>query len=151
MKRNSKFSLALHALGHMAVQPRRPLTSDLIAAHNGTNPVVVRRVLGLLREAGLVASEKGHAGGWLLSRPAADIKISDVYTALGEPFLAPKAGGEENPPECAIERTLHQTVDAALAEAEALLVGRLANHSVEELAAAISEGARRRGPQHGGT
>jgi len=38
-------------------------TSAKIAEHAGTNPVVVRRVLGKLREAGLVTSEQGQYGG----------------------------------------------------------------------------------------
>ncbi|MEM9230136.1 MAG: Rrf2 family transcriptional regulator [Pseudomonadota bacterium] len=68
MKRNSRRSLALHTLGHMAGEPQRMRTSAEITEHAGTNPVVVRRVLGRLREAGLLASEKGHAGGWRLAR-----------------------------------------------------------------------------------
>ena len=48
MKRDGKLSLALHALGHMAAADG-PLTSEAMAAHNGTNAVVVRRVLGRLR------------------------------------------------------------------------------------------------------
>ena len=60
MKRNSRLSLALHTLGHMAGDPESMQTSADIAEHAGTNPVVVRRVLGKLREAGLLTSEKGH-------------------------------------------------------------------------------------------
>jgi Rrf2 family protein len=142
MKRNSKLSLALHALGHMALRAA-PMTSEQIAAQNGTNPVVVRRVLGLLRDGGLVRSEKGHAGGWSLARAADDIKVSDVYLAIGERFLAPASRGAENPPHCAIERTLHATVDDALAEAELLLVERLSGPSIRTLADAMGEG---RGP-----
>ena len=70
MKRNSRLSLALHTLSHMAGDPDRVRTSADIADHAGTNPVVVRRVLGKLREAGLLTSEKGHAGGWKLAKPA---------------------------------------------------------------------------------
>ena len=62
MKRNSRLSLALHTLGHMAGDPDKMRTSSDIADHAGTNPVVVRRVLGKLRQAGLLTSEKGHAG-----------------------------------------------------------------------------------------
>lgn len=62
MKRNSRLSLALHTLGHMAGAPEHTRTSADIADHAGTNPVVVRRVLGKLRDAGLLTSEKGHAG-----------------------------------------------------------------------------------------
>ena len=84
MKRNSRLSLALHTLSHMAVNPDRVRTSSDIAAHAGTNPVVVRRVLGKLREAGLLTSEKGHAGGWRLARQAQEISLADVYLALDE-------------------------------------------------------------------
>ncbi|MEL6745325.1 MAG: Rrf2 family transcriptional regulator, partial [Pseudomonadota bacterium] len=73
MKRNSRLSLALHTLGHMAGQPDRVQTSAEIADHAGTNAVVVRRVLGRLREAGLLVSEKGHAGGWQLARAPSGI------------------------------------------------------------------------------
>jgi len=55
MKRSSCFSRALHALGHMDYDADEAQTSAEIAKHAGTNPVVVRRVPGKLREAGLVA------------------------------------------------------------------------------------------------
>lgn len=134
MKRNSKLSLALHALGHMA-RHDGPMTSDQIALHNATNPVVVRRVLGLLRDHGLVRSDKGHAGGWQLAKPADQISIADVYAAIDEPFLAAQPLPEDN--HCAIVTLMHQTVTEAMAEAEALLRARLARRSIADLAAAM--------------
>jgi Rrf2 family protein len=133
MKRDGKLSLALHALGHMA-RAEGPLTSEAIAGHNGTHAVVVRRVLGHLREAGIVASEKGHAGGWRLARAPEAVSVADVYRALGERVLAPVPLGA--PPGCAIEAALHQAVDGALEAAEALLVARLGTVSVADLARA---------------
>ncbi len=134
MKRNSKLSFALHTLGHMAATPDQPLTSDRIGSHLNTNPVVVRRVLGLLRQAGILQSEKGHAGGWRLARPADTIRVSDVYAAINEPiFAAPDAKVEH--PTCIIERTLHATINAATAEAEAFLHTRLASHTIADLGA----------------
>ena len=56
MKRNSRLSLALHTLSHMSINSGHVQTSAEIAQHMGTNPVVVRRVLGRLREAGLLKS-----------------------------------------------------------------------------------------------
>ena len=88
MKRNSRLSLALHTLSHMAGDPDRMRTSADIAEHAGTNPVVVRRVLGKLREAGLLLSEKGHAGGWRLAKPAESITLADVYLALEERLVS---------------------------------------------------------------
>ena len=136
MKRNSKLSLALHALGHMAAAPDRPLTSAEIAAHNETNPVVVRRVLGLLRNAGLLTSDKGHYGGWMLARPAKEISLADVYLALGERFMRPAPDGDDNPPGCLIEAALHGRVDAALNAAEDVLIDRLRQTAIDELARA---------------
>lgn len=133
MKRNSKLSHALHTLGHFAAAPDRVLTSEVIAGFCQTNPVVIRRVLGQLRDAGIVVSEKGHSGGWRLARPAAEVSLADVYTALGERFLSPGPKGEDLPLHCAVERAFQGTVDAAMDEAEALLVSRLAERSIAEL------------------
>jgi Rrf2 family protein len=133
MKRDGKLSLALHALGHMA-RATAPLTSEAIATHNGTHAVVVRRVLGRLREAGLVVSEKGHAGGWRLAQSPEAVSVADVYRALGERVLAPVSLGA--PPGCAIEAALHAAVDGALLEAEALLQARLSRVSLADLAQA---------------
>ncbi len=142
MKRNSRFSLALHALAHLAaLRPPRPLTSAEIGEHSGTNPVVVRRTLGMLKESGLVSSEKGHSGGWLLAKAAEEITLADVYAALGERFLRMDVDGEDNPPGCAIERALLGGVEAALADAEALLVERLGKTTLADILARIPQPA----------
>jgi Rrf2 family protein len=134
MKRDSKLSLALHALGHMANAEGTPLRSEDMARMGATNPVVVRRVLGLLRQAGIVTSAKGHDGGWRLSRAARDISIGDVYRAVGEPFFARPLPGPENPAHCAIERALQATVQDALSRAEAVLAETLAQKSIADIA-----------------
>ncbi|MDS9469864.1 hypothetical protein RGQ15_20105 [Paracoccus sp. MBLB3053] len=51
IKRGSRVSLVLHAVLHM-VQQNGPMTSKALAQCLGTNPVVVRRRMGLLRDAG---------------------------------------------------------------------------------------------------
>ncbi|MEM8823572.1 MAG: Rrf2 family transcriptional regulator [Pseudomonadota bacterium] len=129
MKRNSRLSLALHALGHMAGDPDRMRPSAEIAAHAGTNPVVVKRVLGRLRAAGLLIAEKGHAGGWRLARPPAEITLADVYRALDE-RLAPLA--EEAAPRCAVEHALEHRMNAVMEDAERGLVARLATMTIAE-------------------
>ena len=131
MKRNSRLSLALHTLGHMAGDPERVQTSADIAEHAGTNPVVVRRVLGKLREAGLLTSEKGHAGGWRLARTPEQITLADVYLALDESLVA--TGGVEDPPSCSVEHALQRKVASVLEEIESNLVERLAATSIAEV------------------
>ncbi|MFN8511082.1 MAG: Rrf2 family transcriptional regulator [Thermomicrobiales bacterium] len=134
MKSDGKFSVALHILAHLAEAGARPTISEELAAHLRTNPVVVRRSLAGLREAGIVASVKGHGGGWTLARPAAAISLGEVYAALGErgdllptPATAPNG--------CVVAATVDRALDGFYTEAEALLQRRLATVSLADLAA----------------
>ena len=131
MKRNSRLSLALHTLSHMAGDPDRMRTSADIAEHAQTNPVVVRRVLGRLREARLLTSEKGHAGGWRLARAPEDISLADVYLALDERLVA--ADGPDVAPACSVEHALQKRVAGVLEEIEQSLVQRLSETSILEV------------------
>lgn len=124
MKRNSRLSLALHTLSHMAGEPGRVRTSADIADHAGTNPVVVRRVLGKLREAGLLTSEKGHSGGWRLAKAADNITLADVYLALDERLVA-GGGGDAEPSHCSVETGLQSRIAEILDGIEESLVERL--------------------------
>ncbi|SFS69107.1 transcriptional regulator, BadM/Rrf2 family [Sulfitobacter marinus] len=128
MKRNSRLSLALHTLGHMARDPGRMRKSADIAAHAGTNPVVVRRVLGSLREAGLLVSESGHAGGWRLARAPQEITLADVYLALDERLTAAEPTAETH--DCSVEHALHFRVSKVMEEVEQTLIQKLSETTI---------------------
>ena len=132
MKRNSRLSLALHTLSHMAGEPERVRTSADIAEHAGTNPVVVRRVLGKLRQAGLLTSEKGHAGGWRLAKSAHSITLADVYLALDERLVS---GGTTKlePSDCTVETSLQARVAKVLDDVEDSLVERLRETTIKDM------------------
>ncbi|ABD55173.1 RrF2 family transcriptional regulator [Jannaschia sp. CCS1] len=131
MKRNSRLSLALHTLGHMAGAPDKLRTSADIADHAGTNPVVVRRVLGRLREAGLLISEKGHAGGWRLARAPQSITLADVYLALDESLVA--SVESDDVPSCSVEHALHRRVSSVMKDIEQSLIERLGETTISEV------------------
>lgn len=132
MKRNSRLSLALHTISHMAGEPDRVRTSADIADHAGTNPVVVRRVLGKLREAGLLTSEKGHAGGWRLAKPAHSITLADVYLALDERLVSGSDSNAEPSP-CSVETGLQKRIADVLEDIEESLVQRLRETSIVDV------------------
>jgi Rrf2 family protein len=106
-------------------------TSTDIADHAGTNPVVVRRVLGRLREAGLLSSEKGHAGGWCLARLPEEITLADVYLALDERMIATDHSNDA--PTCSVEHALHNRVTTVLEEVEQTLVQKLRETSISAI------------------
>ena len=132
MKRDSRLSLVLHALLHMA-QRDDSMTSEQLAACLNTNPVVVRRTLGLLRQAGIVASERGHAGGWHIAADLAEITLRDLHVALGEPQIF-AIGNRDDMPVCLVEQAVNASLNDAFDEAEALLLARLQRVTLQQLA-----------------
>jgi len=131
LKRNSRLSLALHTLGHMASNPDRVRKSADIAEHAGTNPVVVRRVLGSLRQAGLLVSEAGHSGGWRLARPPNEITLADVYLALDERLASPEIDTSVH--DCSVEHALLDRVSKVMSEVEQHLIQKLSETTILEI------------------
>lgn len=82
MSTNSRFAVAVHVLSLMAWSGEEPLKSEQVAESVNTNPVVIRRMLLELAEAGLVVSQTGSLGGSRLANDPAKTTLLDVYQAL---------------------------------------------------------------------
>lgn len=132
MKTDSKLSGVLHVLLHMA-QTDQPMTSEALAEMMQTNPVVIRRILAGLREQGFVQSGKGHGGGWKLSCDLGKVSLRDIYEALGAPTIL-AIGNRTESPGCLVEQAVNAAMDQAFRDAEALLLARLGDVSLAELA-----------------
>lgn len=113
------------------------MTSDDLAKCLGTNPVVVRRTMGFLRDAGIVASDRGHAGGWRITADLNTISLRQLHDALGEPALF-AVGNRNEAPECLVEQAVNAALDQSFAEAEALLLARFGEITLSDLAADFS-------------
>lgn len=132
MRNDSRLSRMLHVLLHMA-RHDGPMTSDAIGQMLGTNPVVVRRTMAGLRDAGYVRSDKGHGGGWVIAADLAKVSLLDVHRAVGGPRIF-AIGNERSDPNCAVEKAVNSALEGALQDAEHLLVTRLGSISLAELA-----------------
>ena len=132
MRRDSRLSRMLHVLLHMA-RHDGPMTSDSIATMLRTNPVVVRRTMAGLRDAGYVRSEKGHGGGWALACDLDRVSLLDVHCAVGGPQIF-AIGNESATPQCLVEKLVNTAVEDALRDAEALLIARFGAVSLGQLA-----------------
>ena len=90
------------------------VTSDYIAGSVSVNPVVVRKILGQLKAAGLVTVKRG-SGGAEMAKPLEEITFFDVYKAVecvGEGALF---HFHEHPnPACPIGRCIHDVLDERL-------------------------------------
>jgi Rrf2 family protein len=111
-----------------------PLSSDVLAKSYGTNPVVVRRLLSQLQEAGLVASQRGVGGGSLLAQPAQDISLRQVYEAVSEDTkILPRHRGSEGP----VAGVLGAYIDRLWITAEEALLAQLEQVSIAAMDAEV--------------
>ncbi|MDO8838453.1 MAG: Rrf2 family transcriptional regulator [Parvibaculum sp.] len=146
MKRNSQLSGVLHVLLHMAGEDR-PVTSERLAQAMMTHPVVIRRIMAGLREAGYVRSEKGHGGGWRLTCDLKRVTLRDVYDALGRPSLL-AMGNRTEAPGCLVEQAVNAALAPAFRDAETLLLERLGEVTLAALSADFHKRFAARGGAH---
>lgn len=132
MKTDGRLARMLHVLVHMGLLGGKE-TSERIALMLNTNPVVVRRTLGSLRDAGIVGSEGGRGGGWKLIRTLDEITVLAVQRALNEgPALAAPVSRDH--PSCPVERASNSVLEAAHAAAETALLEKYAATTLADIA-----------------
>lgn len=134
---STHFAVAVHVLTYLASvsDQARAVSSEELAGSANVNPVHVRRVLGPLRDAGLVSSRPGPRGGWGLARPAQQIAVADVWDLVqaDEPLL-----GLHGPnPACPIGRSVQGSLVDLDARARDAVRAELGRVTVAELAAGV--------------
>ncbi len=140
MQINSQFAVAVHALTLIEIFPGwnglHILSSSTIAQSVNTNPVVIRRVMGALRDAGLVSSQSGPGGGWTLSRPSDQLNLRDIFRAVQEEsiFSMPR---HEPSAECPVGVWLPSVLVSCFSEAESALLDRLALVSIADVVESV--------------
>jgi len=62
-----------------------PITGKVIAEKEGISLSYLENLMGSLKNAGLVRTERGTGGGFLLAKPPAQIKLSHIWSAMEGP------------------------------------------------------------------
>ena len=129
---STRFTIALHILTLLASNRDEPLTSEYIAGSVNTNPVVIRRLLGLLRQRGFVSSQPGNGGGWQLAVEPDTVTLLDVRAAVheGSPFTM-----HSQPPNtaCPVGRNIQAALTQVYERAERAMDAELARTTVRSL------------------
>lgn len=109
---STKCSVALHCLvfiSEYGTQGR--ITSKLLAASTGVNPVTIRNILSALKKAGIIDVRAG-TGGATLARAPERITVLAVTEALEPNFLQRLIGVHASPSElCPVGRNIHGVLD----------------------------------------
>ena len=80
---SSRLDYALRTLATLAASTDAgPLTATRLAEEQGASLAYVSAILNELRREGLLVNERGRNRGYSLARPAAEISIADVVSAL---------------------------------------------------------------------
>ena len=139
---SSKLTVGVHILTLLALTPDQAQTSEYIAGSVNTNPVVVRRLLGRLREAGMVESQGGIGGGWRLKVPAGRITLLDVLRAVepqGETIAMHR--GKPNPL-CSVGRNIQGVLTGIYAEVERRMDEQLAKTTIARVVGSVQKRER---------
>ena len=126
MQISSRFTLSVHILLCIDLfSDTKKVTGDFLAGSTNINPVVVRRLLGELKSAGLVLIARG-TGGATLAKSADEITLYDIYLAsrcVGDDGLF---HFHENPNKsCPVGRSIHSALGGELERIQRVMESEL--------------------------
>lgn len=128
--------MAAHVLVLLSLYPEELMTSENISQSVGVNPVVIRRLMGMLRRAGLVAAKAGANGGSALAVPPESISLSAVYIAVEEGSII-KPHGKGTSKICPVGRNIHEVLRTVSESVDRSVDETLARVSIADLAARL--------------
>lgn len=122
MQISSRFTIAIHIFSCIDVfGGEQKITGDFLASSIQVNPVIIRKLLGQLRDAGLITVQRG-SGGASLAKPAGEISLLDVFNAVESLENRKLFHFHENPnPACPVGRSIHPVLDGRLDHIQAAM------------------------------
>ncbi|MED4207219.1 Rrf2 family transcriptional regulator [Neobacillus mesonae] len=139
MSISSRFAVGIHILALIEINKEGVSTSEFLAGSVNTNPVVIRRIMGMLKNAGLVKVRPGVAGAEL-AKDLSEITLLDVYKAVNVIQENELFGIHENPnPACLVGRNIQDTVSSLFSTAQTAMEKALAAVTIEDVVKDILE------------
>ncbi|MGE5422903.1 MAG: Rrf2 family transcriptional regulator [Ignavibacteriales bacterium] len=134
MQLSSRFPVAVQLSILMAWCPDDfKITSEVMALSVNTNPALIRRIIGYLKNAGLVLVAAG-TGGSRLARDAGDITLLDVYQAVELTDQDMLFGLHEKPnPKCPIGKNINDVLTPHLNRAINAMEESLSQVTIQQL------------------
>ena len=88
MRISAKADYAVRAALELAAAESPPVKGERLADAQGIPLKFLENILGDLRQAGLVVSQRGPDGGYRLERSAGEISVADVIRAVDGPLAS---------------------------------------------------------------
>ncbi|QNQ82212.1 Rrf2 family transcriptional regulator [Lactobacillus sp. PV037] len=135
MKYSYKLSDAIHLLSYLEIYKDGDLSSKAIARSIESNPTLVRQLMSDLRNAGIIATQKGKAGAKLLKSPK-DINIYDIYCAINMDHNLLHVDPKTNPA-CVVGSNIQDTLNESYQEIEIAAFNKMKQISLSDIIANI--------------
>jgi Rrf2 family protein len=86
MRISARADYAMRAAAELAAAGGGPVKGEALATAQGIPPKFLENILGDLRHARLIRSQRGADGGYWLARPATEISVADIIRAVEGPL-----------------------------------------------------------------
>jgi DNA-binding IscR family transcriptional regulator len=137
MSISSRFAVGIHILSLIDFNKDGVNSSEFLASSVNTNPAVIRKIIGMLKKAGLVEVHPGIAGA-KLAKDLSDITLLDVYKAVDVVQENELFSVHDNPnPACPVGRNIQKTIDPLFSAAQLALEKSLGNVTLDEVVKGI--------------
>jgi Rrf2 family transcriptional regulator, iron-sulfur cluster assembly transcription factor len=113
MRMSTKGRFAINALIDLALREAAgPVALATISARQQVSLSYLEQMFSRLRRVGVVESTRGPGGGYTLGRPAAQITVADIVSAVDDPLEGGSAEGAAE----GLSQALWQRLNAAMLE-----------------------------------
>lgn len=134
MQISSRFTIAIHIFSCIDTFGKdMKVTSDFLAGSINTNPVIIRKILVQLKDAGLIKVKRGP-GGAEITRDLSEITFLDVYKAVECIENDTLFHFHENPnPDCPVGRNIHVILDDKLLKVQEAMEAQLSSITLADV------------------
>ena len=140
MQISSRFTIALHIFTCVdTFKDEYKITSDFLAGSINTNPVIIRKILTQLKNAGLITVARG-TGGILPTRSLKDISFYDVYQAIEPVENGDLFNFHSSPnPQCPVGKNIHILLDDKLKVIQLAMEDEMKKYTIDDLRIGMQE------------
>lgn len=127
-----KFSVAIHTLV-MISESEKALSSQALATSVGTNASYIRKIISLLKTAGLVSSHQGRSGYQLTKSPKEITLLEIYYAAQAVDHISFFQLHQNSNQECPVGKHINEATTPIFAKIEKQLEEKLACQTLGQI------------------
>ena len=140
MQISSRFTIALHIFSCVdTFKDDYKITSEFLAGSINTNPVIIRKILTQLKNAGLITVARG-TGRILTTRALNEISFYDVYQAIEPVENGDLFNFHSSPnPQCPVGKNIHALLDDKLKTIQLAMENEMKKYTLDDLRIGMQE------------